>query len=270
MRFALKINQHQLEWPEILSRYQYGEKAGFDTALMFDHFKAMEGDPLGPCMEAYTLLGAIAAETQTIRLGALATGVTFRHPSVLAAQAVTLDRISGGRAELPLGAAWNEAEHRPLGLEFPSNRERVERLEEAVQMIRLLMTADDVSFRGRHYCLEGATYRPRPVQEPRVPIWVAANGSRLTIPLAAREATCGTALRSSTTFPRRSGSSGSIWRRRAGSPRASPWRPIFPPGAHPRSWKRASRLSAVSFSRCWSWPGPRRGIPGWTVWPKCC
>lgn len=188
MRLGLKVNQHQLDWPELLSRVSYAEDRGFDGALIFDHFKPLDGDPAGPCMEAWTLLAALAASTRRVRLGALVTGVTFRHPSVLAAEAVTVDRISGGRLELALGAAWEEGEHRELGIDFPPARERTERLEEAAQVLRLLMTRDGASFDGRHYRLQDATYRPRPVQRPHPPIWIGAGGDRVTIPIAARQA----------------------------------------------------------------------------------
>ena len=186
MRFGVKINQNGLAWPELLARIRYAESLGFAGAFIFDHFRS--GDPPEDCMEAWSLLAALAASTEQIRLGALVTGVTFRPPGVLAAQAVTVDRISGGRLELCIGAAWNEEEHRTLGLAFPCDRERAERLEEAVHVIRLVMTKDDARFEGRHYALDGASYRPRPVQQPHPPVWIGAGGDRRTIPIAARRA----------------------------------------------------------------------------------
>jgi F420-dependent oxidoreductase-like protein len=188
MRVGLKINQHQLDWSELLARVRLADRLGFDGAWIFDHFKAMEGDTAGPCMEAWSLLAALAASTERIRLGALATGVTYRHPSILATQAVTVDNISSGRLEIAMGAAWFEQEHRELGIDFPGSRERAERLEEAVQVMRLLMTQDDATFHGLHYRLDGATYHPRPAQQPHPPIWIGASGDRLTIPTAARHA----------------------------------------------------------------------------------
>jgi F420-dependent oxidoreductase-like protein len=188
MRLGLKVNQDQLDWPELLSRVRYAEEHGFDGAWLFDHFKPQEGDPAGPCMEGWTLLAALAASTERIRLGVMVTGVTFRHPSILAAEAVTVDRVSSGRVELAMGAASFEGEHRELGVDFPGARERTERLEEAVQLMRLLMTKDAASFDGRHYRLDQATYRPRPVQQPHPPIWIGASGDRMTIPIAARQA----------------------------------------------------------------------------------
>ena len=188
MRLGLKVNQHGLEWSELLTRIRLGEDLGFDGAWLFDHFTAMDRDPSAPCMESWTLLTALAASTERIRLGILATGVMWRHPSVLAAQAITVDHVSAGRLELALGAAWFEDEHRALGVDFPGDRERTERLEESVEVMRLLMTSDDATFEGRHYRLDGASYRPRPVQRPHPPIWIAAGGERVMIPLAARAA----------------------------------------------------------------------------------
>jgi F420-dependent oxidoreductase-like protein len=188
MRFGLDVAQHQLAWDELLGRARYAEEAGFDGIWVFDHFEALYGDPAGPSLEGWTLLGALAAATERVRLGALVTGITYRHPSVLATQAVTVDHVSGGRLELGIGAAWNEHEHRALGIPFPPIRERAERLEEAVIVMRSLMTEDTVSFDGRHYRLEDATYHPRPVQRPHPPIWIGARGERRTIPVAARQA----------------------------------------------------------------------------------
>lgn len=188
MRLGLDVSQHQLTWPQLLERVQWAERAGFDGAWIFDHFTALYGDPEGPCMEAWTLLAALAATTERIRLGALVTGVTYRHPSILATEAATIDNVSGGRLEIGIGAAWFGDEHRELGIDFPAPKERAQRLEEAIQVMTALMTTDGASFDGRYYHLDNATYRPRPVQQPHPPIWVGAGGEQLTIPIAARRA----------------------------------------------------------------------------------
>ena len=188
MRFGIDVAQHQLAWPELLRRVRFAEQAGFDGAWVFDHFKALYGDRSGPCLEAWSLLGALSVTTERIRLGALVTGVTHRHPSVLATQAVTVDVLSNGRLELGIGAAWNEPEHRQLGIPFPRTRERAERLEEAIEVMRALMTKERATFRGKHYSLASASYRPRPVQRPHPPIWVGATGERLMLPIVARQA----------------------------------------------------------------------------------
>jgi F420-dependent oxidoreductase-like protein len=186
MRLGLDVAQHQLEWPELLRRARLAEDAGFDGVWVFDHFRALYGDPTGPCLEGWTLLAALAASTERVRLGTLVTGMTYRHPSILAAEAVTVDHLSNGRLELAVGAAWHQGEHRELGIPFPPARERAERLEEGIRVMRLLMTTDGATFDGRHYQLADATYRPRPVQRAHPPIWVGAGGERLTIPIAAR------------------------------------------------------------------------------------
>ncbi len=188
MRFGLDTAQHQLTWPELLERVRFAEDAGFDGAWVFDHFKALYGDPAGPCLEGWTLLAALAVSTTRIRLGTLVTGMTYRHPSILAAEAITVDHLSDGRLELAVGAAWFEQEHRELGVPFPPPTERSDRLEEGVQVLRLLMTVDGAAFEGRHYTLEDASLRPRPVQQPQIPLWIGGGGERRTIPTTARYA----------------------------------------------------------------------------------
>ena len=188
MKFGLDIAQHQLSFSELLARVRFAEEAGFDGAWIFDHFTALYGDRSGPCLEAWTLLAALAAHTTRIRLGPLVTGVTHRHPSVFTTEVVTVDHVSGGRVECGLGAAWNEREHRTLGIPFPSIKERMQRLEETIEIFRLLTTGEPVSYDGRHYRLDGARYRPVPVQRPHPPIWIGANGPQLGLPLVGRQA----------------------------------------------------------------------------------
>jgi F420-dependent oxidoreductase-like protein len=188
VRFGLDIAQHQLSWEELRDRARLGERLGFDGAWVFDHFKALYGDPSGPCLEGWTLLSALAASTERIRLGALVTGVTYRPPALLASEAITVDHVSHGRLELGVGAAWHGREHHELGFAFPGARARIERVEEAVGIIKLLSTMDDVTYIGRHYRVEGATYRPRPVQQPHPPIWIGGGGERFMLPVVARVA----------------------------------------------------------------------------------
>jgi F420-dependent oxidoreductase-like protein len=188
MRFGLDVSQHQLTWDEILSRTLFAEEAGFDGAWVFDHFKPLYSDPGGPCLEGWTLLAALAAATSKIRLGPLVTGITYRHPSILAAEAVTVDHVSQGRIEFAVGAAWFDGEHRELGIEFPSNGQRIRRLDEAIDVVRLLMTQDNASYDGRYYKLDHASYNPKPVQKPHPPLWVGASGERKMLPLVGRQA----------------------------------------------------------------------------------
>ena len=188
MKFGLDVAQHQLEWNTILRRARLGEELGFDGVWVFDHFKPLSGDPDGPCLEAYTLLAALAASTSRVRLGALVTGMTYRHPSILASEAVTVDHVSGGRLELAVGAAWFEGEHVALGIDFPPVPERARRLEEGIEVLRSLMSSDGATFDGKYYRLSDATYRPRAVQQPHPPIWIGAGGEKLMLPIAARQA----------------------------------------------------------------------------------
>ena len=188
MRLGLDISQHQQTWDEIAERARFGERAGFDGVWLFDHFKPLYGDRTGPCLEGWTLLAALARETERVRLGTLVSGVTYRHPALLASEAVTVDHVSGGRVEFAVGAAWFEGEHRELGFEFPPAGERAARLEEAITVADLMMTTDGASFEGRYYRLKDASYNPKPVQKPRPPLWVGANGAKKMLPLAARVA----------------------------------------------------------------------------------
>ena len=188
MRVGIETSQHRVAWPELVRRVRFAEEVGFDGAWVFDHFKPLYGEGPGPCLEAWTLLAGLAAATKRIRLATLVTGVTYRPPSLLAAEAVTVDHISGGRLELAVGAAWFEEEHRELGFSFPPVGERVERLEETIEILTLLMTTDDASFEGRHHQLRGATYHPRPVQQPHPPLWIGASGERRMLPLVGRVA----------------------------------------------------------------------------------
>jgi F420-dependent oxidoreductase-like protein len=179
MRLGLDVSQHQLTWPELLERTRLAEDSGFDGVWVFDHFRPLYGDPNGPCFEGWTVMAALAAATQRIRIGNLVTGVTYRSPQMLAMQAVTIDHVSNGRLEIGIGAAWNQAEHRSFGWEFPRVGDRVGRLEEAIQVMKLLMTEEDASFDGRYYHLTDATYTPRPIQQPHPPIWVGGAGDRV-------------------------------------------------------------------------------------------
>jgi F420-dependent oxidoreductase-like protein len=166
------------------------EESGFDSVWVMDHFLQIPvvGPPEEPMFEAYTLLGALAARTTSARLGALVTGVTYRNPALVAKQVTALDVISGGRAVLGIGAAWFDHEHRALGFDFPPLGERFERLEEALQICRAMFREDAPSFSGRHYRVDHAVNRPRPVQVGGPPILVGGSGERTTLRLVARYA----------------------------------------------------------------------------------
>jgi F420-dependent oxidoreductase-like protein len=186
MRFGIDVAQQRMEFGEIVERVRLGESLGFDGAWGFDHFVPMYGEGPGNCFEGMTTLAALAAATTRIRLGLLVTGVTYRHPSIFAAQAVTVDHASAGRLELALGAAWYDAEHRQLGLEFPPTARRFDRLEDELEILTRLFTGDVVSYDGAHFSLDNARMRPVPVQRPHPPIWIGGSGRRRTLPLVAK------------------------------------------------------------------------------------
>jgi len=184
----METDQHRVEWPELVERVRFAEEVGFEGAWIFDHFTPLYGEGPGPCLEGWTLLAGLAASTERIRLGTLVTGATYRHPSLMAAEALTVDHISGGRLELGIGTGWYETEHRQLGFAFPPAGARVDRLEETLEVLHLLMTADGASFEGRYARLDGATLHPRPLQRPHPPIWIGAKGEQRMLPLVGRVA----------------------------------------------------------------------------------
>jgi len=188
MRIGLDLAQQRLPFDEIIDRAKFADEAGFDGIWGFDHFQPMYGSGPGECFEGNTTLAALSGHTSRTRLGLLVTGVTYRHPSVLAAEAMTIDHASGGRLELSLGAAWFEPEHRALGIGYPGTANRIEMLDEALTIIKGLFTTDGFSFEGRHWQLSDATLRPRPVQAPHPPIWIGASGEKKMLPLVARHA----------------------------------------------------------------------------------
>jgi F420-dependent oxidoreductase-like protein len=188
IRFGLDVAQQRMPWSEIVARARFADDSGFDGIWGFDHFQPMYGEGPGECFEGMTTLAALSGVTHRVRLGMLVAGMTYRHPAVYAAEAITIDHASGGRLELTYGAAWFEGEHRELGIPFPATRERVDAFEEAVQVLRGLLTTDGFTFEGRHLQVKDATLQPRPVQQPHPPIWIGASGERRMLPIAARYA----------------------------------------------------------------------------------
>jgi len=166
------------------------EAAGFDSVWVMDHYFQLPplGGPDQPMLEAYTLLGALAARTERVQLGTLVTGVTYRNPGILAKIVTTLDVISKGRAILGIGGAWYDAEHQGLGIEYPSDRVRLDMLEEAVQVCRAMFTGDDVSFTGTHFTLDHARSLPRPVRSGGPKIMIGGGGEKRTLRLVAQYA----------------------------------------------------------------------------------
>lgn len=188
MRFGLDVAQQRISWDEVVRRVRLAEEWGFDGAWGFDHFQPMYGDGPGETFDGMTTIAALAGLTSRIRLGLLVAGVTYRHPSIFAAQAMTIDHASHGRLELSLGAAWYEKEHRELGVPFPDVGERFDMLEDALEIVTRLFTGEVVSYDGHHVSLSDARLLPVPVQRPRPPIWIGGSGPKRTLPLVARYA----------------------------------------------------------------------------------
>jgi alkanesulfonate monooxygenase SsuD/methylene tetrahydromethanopterin reductase-like flavin-dependent oxidoreductase (luciferase family) len=188
MEIGIDIAQQRMPFGEVIARARLGDSLGFDGLWGFDHFQPMYGIGPGECFDGMTTLAALSGHTTKARLGLLVAGVTYRHPSVFAAQAMTIDHASDGRLDLSLGAAWFEPEHRALGIEFPSTATRIEMLDEALTIVRGLLTTDGFSFEGKHWTLADATLDPKPVQSPHPPIWIGAAGEKKMLPLVARHA----------------------------------------------------------------------------------
>src|SRR3954463_4991517 len=166
------------------------EAVGVRTVSFMDHFFQMDwmAPAEDPMLECYTALAFVAGRTQRLRLRALVTGVTYRHPGVLAKTITTLDVVSQGRAELGIGAAWYDREHRGLGVPFPPTAERFERLEETIQICLQMWSDDNGPYRGRHYQLDETLCSPPPVSTPRPRIMIGGSGERKTLRLVAQYA----------------------------------------------------------------------------------
>ncbi len=176
--------------------WRLADESGFDHLWVYDHLAAVGStgmvvvpDPATDVLDGWSLLAAMASETRRIRLGCMVTANTFRHPAVLAKMAATVDHLSGGRLEFGLGAGWNEFEHAMLGLRLGGARERIERLDEAVRVIRALWSpASRVDFDGAHYRLTDAVCSPKPVQKPYPPLWLGGEGEKRMLRLVAEHA----------------------------------------------------------------------------------
>lgn len=182
---------HGNHWDTTLAAARACEQAGLDSVWLADHFMFPDKDDPErevPVFDCFVALGAIAASTSRIRIGELVVGVPYRNPTLLAKMLTTLDVIAHGRSIIGLGAAWHEPEFRAYGWPFPSVRERMEMLEEAVQIVDRVMTQRPASFSGKHFTVDGAYNDPLPVQKPRPPIMIGGSGEKVTLRLAAQYA----------------------------------------------------------------------------------
>jgi F420-dependent oxidoreductase-like protein len=164
------------------------EAAGYESLWLFDHFHTTPAKSLEPTYECFTLLTALAGVTERIRLGQMCTCNSYRPPSMLAKITASLDVISGGRLDLAIGAGWYREEYLAYGYEYPSDGTRLAQLREAVEIITRMWTEDEVHFEGTHYSIQGAINRPRPLQQPHPPLWIAGGGEKVTLRLVAEKA----------------------------------------------------------------------------------
>jgi F420-dependent oxidoreductase-like protein len=175
-------------WPTMLGVAQQAERLGFESAWVYDHFHTVPKPTQEVTYEAWTLMDALAATTDTIRLGQMCTCNGYRSPSYLAKVAASIDVISGGRLEMGIGGGWYEHEYNAYGYPFPKPSVRLGELDEAVQIMIKMWTEDEASFDGKHYTIDRAICQPKPVQDPHIPIWVAGGGEQLTLRTAAKYA----------------------------------------------------------------------------------
>lgn len=183
MRLAIWPNAAQA-WDVIIGEVRRCEAAGWDGAYIADHFMPSFGDETGPTSEAVALMAAIAADTERVRIGSLVFGNTYRHPAVLTNQVATVDHISGGRVLFGIGAGWQENEHTAYGIELPPVKQRLDRFEEAVQVVKGLLTNDRFSFDGEYYKLTNALVNPK----RDIDLLIGGGGEKRTMRIAAKYA----------------------------------------------------------------------------------
>ncbi|MEN3360568.1 MAG: hypothetical protein V7637_4550 [Mycobacteriales bacterium] len=178
--------------PTLAASAAAAEEVGCSWFTLMDHWFQMDGfataTALDPMLEGYTSLGFLAGQTRRIQLGLLVTGVTYRHPGLLAKIVTTLDVLSQGRAFLGIGAAWYDREHHGLGVPYPPVAERFERLEETVRICRQMWSSEDGPYQGRYYQLAETICVPPPIRQPRPPVLIGGGGEQKTLRLVARYA----------------------------------------------------------------------------------
>jgi F420-dependent oxidoreductase-like protein len=182
---GIPVDQH---WQTMLDIARDIESLGFESLWVYDHFHTVPEPTQEVTYEAWTLMAAYAAATDTVRLGQMCTCNTYRPPSYLAKVAASIDVISGGRLEMGIGAGWYEHEHKGYGYPFLPPPGRLGMLREGVEILKAMWTEDVVTYDGEHYQLNGAICQPKPLQDPHIPLWIAGGGEKVTLKIAARHA----------------------------------------------------------------------------------
>jgi F420-dependent oxidoreductase-like protein len=188
-RFGIKASPQHTTYEDILRVWEEADTLpALEHAWVFDHFMPLGADPTGPCLEGWTLLAALAARTERLRVGVMVTGNTYRHPAVLANMGATVDLISHGRLDMGLGAGWNELEHTAYGIPLPPAGPRIRAMGEACEVIRRMWTEEAPDFDGQYYQVRGARCEPKPAQRPHPPLVIGGGGEKLTLRMVARYA----------------------------------------------------------------------------------
>lgn len=188
LTFGIKASQQHASIGDQRQMWQVADEAGFDSCWAFDHLVPMGRVREGDIFEAWTILAAMAAATRRIRIGTLVTSNLYRHPGLLAKMAVTVDHVSGGRLAMGLGAGGDAYADAMFGLPAYPARERIERLSETCEVLTRLWTEKTVTFRGAYYTLEEAQSDPKPLQQPRPPLWIGSSGARYGLRVVATHA----------------------------------------------------------------------------------
>jgi F420-dependent oxidoreductase-like protein len=188
IRFGIQTGQQMVEWSQLLDLWKKADAWGYDSLWAFDHFYPIFVDPEGPCLEGLTTLAALAQATKRARVGTLVLGNTYRHPSLTAKSAATLDHVSGGRFNLGIGAGWFELEHTTLGFDFKDVPGRLAALDEALEIIKGLWTREKTTVAGKHYQVTDAFGSPKPLQKPHPPILIGGQGRKVLLKIVAKHA----------------------------------------------------------------------------------
>ena len=186
-RYAIKTPNHQTSWENMREIWKEADQIEiFESAWNWDHLYPLRSDPHGPSLDGWVTLAALARETSRIRIGSMVNGMHFRHPSITAKMAVTLDLVSGGRSYLGLGAGWFEEEAEAHGIDLGTMRERFDRFDEGLEVIVSLLTNEETNFSGEFYELKGALSEPKSSQKPHPPIVIGGTGRNRTLRAVAR------------------------------------------------------------------------------------
>jgi F420-dependent oxidoreductase-like protein len=187
MRFGIKTAPQHTTWDDMLAVWRAADEVEtFESAWNFDHFYPIVGDATGPCLEGWVTLTALASATRRLRVGCMVNGVPYRHPAVLANMAASLDIVSGGRLDLGLGAGWNQVEAGAYGIDLLPMRARMDRFDEAVEVVVRLLSQEVTDFDGEHFRLAEARCEPKGPQRPHPPIVIGGGGEKRTLRTAAR------------------------------------------------------------------------------------